>query len=173
MDSATRATRVMLPKGVTKLLQVNSGWSLPLTRFQPFVLASRAVISASESFFAGMSSPSRIGWRFLQPLCFPSPAPARILVSPARGADLAKACSGSSLNARGNSIIVGVSPETKIRGVCHCSGDLREVIVLATAKRSTPQRDGQRRAKENSRHPVWCRPDRRIDCVVDAAQTGN
>src|SRR5258708_14558812 len=99
------------------------------------------------------------------------------------------AWSGSSLIARGNSTIVGVSPETKIRGVCHCSGghkrsmlwrpqsgkcsgDRRAANVLATAERSTPQRDGERSEKENSRHPVWCRPDRRIECAIDAGEAG-
>src|SRR6267143_6547446 len=61
MASATSATRVMLPNALTKSLHANSRWSLPLTRFQPLVLESSVVTSASESFFAGMSHSSRIG----------------------------------------------------------------------------------------------------------------
>src|SRR5882762_1155733 len=49
----------------------------------------------------------------------------------------------------------------------------RAVNVLATTERSTPQRDGERSEKENSRHPVWCRPDRRIDCAIDAGKAGD
>src|SRR6266852_1515884 len=72
-------------------------------------------ISASESFFAGMSHSSRIGWRSLQLLCGASSAPATIPASPPRAANCVSARSGSSLNARGNSIIVRVSFEAKMR----------------------------------------------------------
>src|SRR5437879_8421234 len=54
MPSATSATRVILPNAVTKSLHVNSRCSLLFTRLHPLVLESWAVISGSESFFAGM-----------------------------------------------------------------------------------------------------------------------
>src|SRR6266478_542050 len=110
----------MLPNAVTKSLHANSRCSLPFTRLQPFVLASSAVISASESFFAGMAHSSGIGWRSLQPLCGASAAPATFPVSLARAADCVNALNGSSLNARGNSIIVGSSFEAKMRVVRAC-----------------------------------------------------
>src|ERR1700720_928232 len=58
MASATRATRVILPKAVTKSLQAYSWCSLPLTIFQPRNLGRRALISASVNFFAGMACSS-------------------------------------------------------------------------------------------------------------------
>src|SRR5580700_10989253 len=57
--SATRATRVMLPKAATKSLHANSWCSLPWTIFQPGNLERRACISASVNFFAGMMRSSR------------------------------------------------------------------------------------------------------------------
>src|SRR5580704_4024266 len=66
MASATRATRVILPKAVTKSLQTYSWCSLPLTIFQPRNLERRALISASVNFFAGIACTSgRLSrWRF-------------------------------------------------------------------------------------------------------------
>src|SRR5712692_664799 len=61
MASATSATRVMLPKAVTKSLQTNSRCNLPLATLQPFVFGSRACTSASVSFFAGMAGTSKNG----------------------------------------------------------------------------------------------------------------
>src|SRR6266481_2586202 len=120
MASATSATRVMLPKAATKSLHTNSRCSLPLTTLHPLDLGSSAVISASESFFAGMAHSSGTGWRSLQPLCGASAAPATFPVSLARAADCVNALNGSSLNARGNSIIVGSSFEAKMRVVRAC-----------------------------------------------------
>src|SRR6266436_5073723 len=80
MASATSATRVMLPKAVTKSLHANSRCSLPFTMLHPVALGSSAVISGSESFFAGILHPSGIGWRLSKPLCGASPAPATISV---------------------------------------------------------------------------------------------
>src|SRR6266851_5043000 len=117
MASATRATRVMLPNAVTKSLHANSRCSLPFTTLQPLALGSSVVISVSESFFAGMTHSSRIGWRSLPPLCGASSAPATIPASPARAADRSNAWNASSLNARGNSIIVRVSFASKMRDV--------------------------------------------------------
>src|SRR5271155_5742137 len=54
MASATRATRVILPKAATKSLQAYSWCSLPLMIFQPGNLVRRACISALVNFFAGM-----------------------------------------------------------------------------------------------------------------------
>src|SRR5580692_10660861 len=54
MASATRATRVMLPKAATKSLQVYSWCSLPWTIFQPGNLERSACISPSVNFFAGI-----------------------------------------------------------------------------------------------------------------------
>src|SRR5580692_9047930 len=59
MASATRATRVILPKAATKSLQVYSRCSLPWTIFQSGNLETRACISASVNFFAGMIWSSR------------------------------------------------------------------------------------------------------------------
>src|SRR6202158_3118708 len=133
MASATSATRVILPNALTKSLHANSRCSLPLTRFQPLVLESSVVTSASESFFAGMSHSSRIGWCSLQPLCGAIAAPATTPAAAERAADcVIAAWSGSSLIARGNSTIVGVSPETKIRGVCQCRGYRKSVARKET-----------------------------------------
>src|SRR5580704_7125414 len=65
MASATRATRVILPKAATRSLHSYSRCSLLLTIFQPGNLGSRAWISASFSFFAGMmrSFGGLLGWR--------------------------------------------------------------------------------------------------------------
>src|SRR5260370_1994006 len=120
MDSATSATRVMLPNAVTKSLHANSRCSLPFTTLQPRALGSSDAISVSESFFAGMLPSSGIGWRSLQPLCGASSAPATIPASPARAADRSNVRNASSLNARGNSIIVGVSFDAKMRVVRAC-----------------------------------------------------
>src|SRR6266478_1419182 len=57
MASATSATRVMLPKAVTKSLHANSRCSLPFTTLQPLALGNSAEISVSVSFFAGMAPP--------------------------------------------------------------------------------------------------------------------
>src|SRR6266852_1122669 len=119
MASATSATRVMLPNAATKSLHTNSLCSLPLTTLHPLALGSNAVISASESFFAGMAHSSRIGWRstdimrrmrqhrknssFAGENCGPSERMQR-----------------SSLNAARNSIIVRVSFEAKVRVVRAC-----------------------------------------------------
>src|SRR5260370_20443397 len=121
--SATSATRVMLPKAVTKSLHANSRCSFPFTTFHPLALGSKVVISASESFLAGIFHSSRIGWRSLQPLCGARSAPATIPVSQVRAARAARrsnAGNGSSLNARGNSIIVRVSFEAQLRVVRAC-----------------------------------------------------
>src|SRR6266513_4479023 len=45
----------MLPKAVTKSLQVISRCNLPFTTLQPFILGSSAAISGSLSFLAGMA----------------------------------------------------------------------------------------------------------------------
>src|SRR5712691_13261797 len=58
MASATSATRVILPKAVTKSLHANSRCSLPFTTLQPFALGRNEEISASVSFFAGMAQSS-------------------------------------------------------------------------------------------------------------------
>src|SRR5882762_2794049 len=71
--------------------------------------------------------------RCRHPLCGASAAPATTLAPVARATECTNDWSGSSLIARGNSTIVGVSPETKIRGVCHCSGNRKAVNALATA----------------------------------------
>jgi hypothetical protein len=62
--------------------------------------------------------PSGIGSGLLKPLCGASSAPARIPALSVRVADDSNAWNGSSLNARRNSIIVGVSFEAKMRLVC-------------------------------------------------------
>src|SRR5260370_19057028 len=61
-----------------------------------------------------------MGGVFVPPLCGASSAPATIPASPARAADRSNAWNASSLNARGNSIIVGVSFEAKMRVVRAC-----------------------------------------------------
>src|SRR5882762_5586318 len=57
MASATSATRVILPKAATKSLHANSRCNFPFTTLHPLALGSSAVISASESFLAGMAHP--------------------------------------------------------------------------------------------------------------------
>src|SRR6267143_4137401 len=120
MASATSATRVMLPKAATKSLHANSRCNLPFTTLQPLALGSSAVISASDSFLAGMAHPSGIRGNSPPPLCGASDNAARISASVARTAGRSNACSRSSLNARGNSIIVGGSFEAKLRDVRAC-----------------------------------------------------
>src|SRR5260370_23984875 len=58
MASAASARRVMLTNAVTKSLHVNSLCNFLFTRVHPLVLESCAVISGSESFFAGMGHSS-------------------------------------------------------------------------------------------------------------------
>src|SRR2546421_8395760 len=58
MASATSATRVILPKAVTKSLHANSRCSLPFTTLQPFALGRSEEISASVSLFGGMAQSS-------------------------------------------------------------------------------------------------------------------
>src|SRR5260370_22244737 len=105
MASATRATRVMLPNAVTKSLHANSRCSLPFATLHPLALGSSVVISASESFFAGMTHSSGIGWRSLQPLCGAGDTAARmelivqqVVLAKKTGHDLGNA---SSKNKRG------------------------------------------------------------------------
>src|SRR6266481_2555071 len=69
MASATSATRVMLPNAATKSLHANSRCSLPFSTLHPLALGSSAVISGSDSFFAGISPPSGVGWHPAKPLC--------------------------------------------------------------------------------------------------------
>src|SRR5712672_1864979 len=115
MASATRATRVIWPNAVTKSLHANSLCSFPFATLHPFAFDRSAIVSDSESFFAGMAHSSRSRCYLLPPLCGASPAPAR---SPACRAGIgghSNETSGSSLNARANSIIVGVCFAAKMR----------------------------------------------------------
>src|SRR6266436_5946380 len=81
MASATRATRVMLPKAVTKSLHANSRCSLPFTKLQPLALGSSAEISVSVSFFAGMAASGNC-FRSLRHYAAQAPVPATF--SPSR-----------------------------------------------------------------------------------------
>src|SRR5260370_17741936 len=70
----------MLPNAVTKSLHANSRCSLPFATLHPLALGSSVVISASESFFPGMTHSSGIGWRSLQPLSGAGDTAARMVL---------------------------------------------------------------------------------------------
>src|SRR5260221_1144181 len=114
MASATSATRVMLADAVMKSLPANSRCSLPFTTLHHFALLRSFCTSESVSFFAGMmASPSGL-------ISAAGNIMRRKRRSSNNPASVTKACTGrigSSLNARRNSIIVGVSFAAKIRVV--------------------------------------------------------
>src|SRR5438132_853506 len=107
MASATSATRVMLPNAVTKSLHVNSRCSLLFTRLHPLVLESCAVISGSESFFAGMCHSSGLSGVLTSHYAVQAQLRQQFRPRRARTTGRSNAWNASSLNARGNSIIVG------------------------------------------------------------------
>src|SRR5438046_9660962 len=117
MASATKATRVMLPNAVTKSLHVNSRCSLLFTRLHPLVLESCAVISGSESFFAGICHSSGSSGVLTSHYAVQAQLRQQFRPRRARTTGRSNAWNASSLNARGNSIIVGVSFTAKMRVV--------------------------------------------------------
>src|SRR5438034_2662998 len=107
MASATRATRVMLPNAVTKSLHVNSRCSLLFSGLHRLVLESGAVISGSESFFAGMCHSSGLSGVLTSHYAVQAQLRQQFQPRRARTTGRSDASNASSLNARGNSIIVG------------------------------------------------------------------
>src|SRR6516225_360589 len=165
MDSATSATRVMLPNAVTKSLQAISRCNLPSTTLQPFIFGSSALISSSLSFFAAMAFFLRTGSQRRLPLSsrtaptatFSPRLRTRIGCHGSARAELrVTVCSLLTLNAPAKSTIVGVSLAAPKGGKLHA-----------------PLQDGDIREKEDSRHPIWCRPYRCIHREVDAGEAGH
>src|SRR5438128_986986 len=97
----------------------------------------------------------RLVWRSHQPLCGASPAPATIPASP--GANH--------------------GPFERLeRFFVECARKFhyRRVSFAAKMRVVRIQTDsGERREKENSRHPVWRGPDWRIHCAPDAGEAGH
>src|SRR5215472_1173567 len=163
MASATSATRVMLPNAVTKSLQAISRCNLPSTTLQPFIFGSSAAISTSLSFFAAMAVLRTVSHRLCHYPCRTAPPatspPSRLARMSPLGASRVKShfvCSLLTLNAPAKSTIVGVSLAARKGGKVHA-----------------PLQNGDIREKEDSRHPIWCRPHRCIHREVDAREAGH
>src|SRR5271168_3984309 len=165
MDSATSATRVMLPKAVTKSLHSKARCSLPLTRLHPLACARCSFTSASLNFFGGMASSSgtfvsggTIMRRKRRSGNHAGPSGGGLA---ARIAARANACARERLPARRLPCLDVECPRKLLyrRGFL-CTKNARCAQTLCE--------NGERSEKENSRHTIWGGSHRRVHCTIDA-----